>query len=352
MKKVTVSVLALALIIGFASVATADDDEDSDVDVEVTSVTELDVKPDQLDYQGEPGDLDEESDRGFSSVELENVGSEAIELVHASSDMHDSNPFGTGTESEYNAGNMVMLSTEPSSDVEGVADGSSATTFNYANRVEFDEDPAPSYIQTLEDELDEDPDAYDELANYDSSDFTDEAVDVGRFREGDENYFYAIFYDEDDGSSACAGGGSAEIWVGTTEHTPDAIGTFDFTDSGASDIEVYDLVDADATDIGVAESAIDYNDVSYEVFTHCTADDGNVGHTIRTNFNVEVTSPVLDQTVDENNDGGQEYIFNSGSDPFEPGEFFNVDVGVQIPLGTAQGNLETGTLTITAQENQ
>lgn len=339
---VSAALLVAVLAVGLAATGAAEEEEESDVDVTVSSDTAVDVRPTSLDYSGEPGDFNSTDADGFTAIELENIGSESIEQIHAEADMPSSNPFGTGEDDAYNAGNFIKVSTETGSDIEdGVTDSDEDRAFHFLNRLEFAEEDVPSYIQTLDEE------DFDEEVSADTS-----GVDVGRFRAGEEEFFYSIYY-EGDGSNACSGD-DAEMWVGTDEHTPTDLGTFDFTDSEAEDVEVYDIVNVDGQDeLGAAGSTVEVGDEEYTVYTYCDDNDEDPGHTIRTRFNVEVTSPVIDSTIDENDDeiGPSRYVLNTQNEPLEPGASFPLDIGVEVPLGVAEGDMEQGTVTVLASDS-
>ena len=352
-KELAIAALSLALTLGMTTLVSADDveDQESDIDVEVSGQTLLDVRPSSLNYDGlEPGDFEEVSEDDFFALEISNIGSEEINQISARSTMPSTNPFGTGTDDEYDAGNFIKVSTDTANNGDyddiAVTDSDEDVQPHFLDRLEFEENPAPTYIQTSED----DDDALDEI----NTDI--DGVDVGRFRAGGEEYFYSIYH-TDDGSGACSDD-PAELWVGTEEHTSTELGTFDFTINDEDgipndeDVEVYSITGGTGDgDVGVADSTVSIGDEEYTIYTYCDGtSDGEPGHTIRTRFNVEVTSPVLDSDLDENTDTGpSRYILddNQGGQ-LQPGASFPLDIGVQVPLGVAQGDMDQGTLTVEA----
>ena len=349
---ITAALLVAVLAVGLAATGAAEPDEESDVDVTVSSETALDVRPSSLAYSdAEVGELESTSDEGFAAVELENIGSESLDQIFAQSTMPSESPFGQGDENNYNTGNMLTVSTEQAGELDdndelpaNVETSGTDRQFHFLNRVEFEEDPAPSYIQTT------DPEVID--GDHDS-------VDVGRFRTGEEEYFYAIYYDESNGCVATVDDES-QLFVGTEAHTPTELGTFDFTleeeDSGADaaseEVEEYELVQSEGSgDFGTTSSSVALGDDEYSVFTYCDDDDETDDHTIRTRFNVDVESPVTGDNLGEGDAGANRFILDD-SDALEPGASFPLDIGVQIPLGTSEGDLDTGTMTIIAANTE
>jgi len=329
---------------------TADEAEDSDVNVSVGEVTELDVKPDELVYSGDPGEFNTTDASGFEAIELANIGSEEINQISARATMPDENPFGSGDSDAYNTGNFIKMWTDSAANVSfasdlDVSDSSNDISPHYLNRVEYREEDVPSYIQTLEDsEGVVDEDDVSELGS-------NGAADVGRFRAGDVEYFY-VLYHEDSGSNTCSGSDS-ELWVGTDGHTSTELGTFDFTDDSAEDVEAYDIADGGA--FGVVDTTVEVGDEEYTVHTYCDEDNRNDGHTIRTRFNVEVTSPVTDvgdQDENTQDNGPSRYILDSDSAALQPGASFPLDVGIEIPFGVAEGEIDQGTMTIEAANTE
>lgn len=350
-KELAIGAVVVALSVGMASMASANS-EDSDVNVTVSSDVALDVKPSELSYSGvNPGELDDLSDDGFFAVELENIGSESLEEIYAEATMPAATPFGSGDNTAYNTGNFLVTSTSTAVDQgtdAGIANTQEDQRFHFVNRLEFTESPEPSYIQTTsEAELD--------IGDLDS-------VDVGRFRTGSESYFYAIYHDEGT-AGACADTANDDsfVFVGTEEHTSTNLGTFDFTidDPSVADgesaepsdtnVTKYELTNNDGEgEWGHTSSSVSLDDENYQLYTYC--DDTDPGHTIRTRFNVDVTSPVTDDNLNEGGAGASKEILSSTSETLEPGASFPLDIGVHVPEGVAVGDMEAGRLSIIASD--
>jgi len=346
---VSAALLVAVLAVGLAATGAADVDQEDDSEVEVTVSSEVavDVQPDTLSYSDDltPGESNFTDDVGHEQIEIENIGSEDIGEVWAASSSPSEDPFGQGETDAHNTGNFVQISLATAlADEDGAypdALDQSSTNENphYINRVEFTEDPAPSYIQT----------------DTDSDDLVDssviEDVDIGRFRMGEEEYFYAVYHDGD-GTASCSGDDSSELWVGESVHTPGDLGTFDFTTNEDSVTEEISDTDA-ASDYGVVEG-VELGDEEYNLFTYC--DEDSNGHAIRTRFNVEIDTSGLegsDDTIDERTDGQQRFILEETStadNTLRPGQSFPVDVGVNVPNGVPEGSIEDGSLTIFANQ--
>jgi hypothetical protein len=353
-KAITVTLLALGIALGVGPAAAQDTgisestDQTTDVNVTVSNITKLDVRPTSLDYSDlNPGALQNESDNGFKQVEIENIGSTDIEEISAETTMPGSNPFGTGTSSSYDSGNFVKLKTETASNGDYNSQIDSESNFHFINRVEYAEDPAPTYIQTKSDS---------EITSLLSS-TTNVSRDVGRFRKGQEQYFYVIYYDE---ASGCTGQSDSRLWVGTNPHTVNTLGTYDFTDSSAADISANPIVNTGGSGdyYGEVEN-VGLGSQTYDVFTRCGGgdEDGNKSdhHTVRTRWNVDVETPVTGDSTSATSEsvgGANAYLIGevSESNSLRPGSSFPVDLAVEVPLGVAEGEVQEGTLTILAKE--
>lgn len=350
-KALTVGLISAFLVISMTSMAVAQDDpeESSDTTVEVSSDVALDVRPTDLSYTGvEPGSVSAVSDQDFTAIELENIGSEDIGQISAETTMPSAEPFATGEALSYDSGNFIQFSTDTVSDQDRLTEIREVRDFHYANRVDYHEDPEPSYIQNLEGE-----DINDALA----TDFNEPEASVGRFRSGEQEYFYVVYFDA--GESRCNGAGTtgdSELWVGTDAHDPTTLGTFDFTDDEVDDIEAAPISDLEESDEYGIVTNIDLGAESYNALTYCdgTVDTGDQGHVVRPKINVEVENPETGTVTGEILDGTQDYLLDVSTEDnsLRPGQSFPLDLRVQVPLGVAQGQVEVGTLTVLASELQ
>jgi hypothetical protein len=350
------------LLIGMASAAAAQTTaQDTDINVSVSGTTELDVRPTQLNYTTalEPGVQASPSDEenGYSAVEIENIGSNNISQVYVEASQPTTNPFGTGTTSSYDSGNFVMVNTNSSVNGDyGTAEGWDTSlasgvpqNYHYVNRVEFEDDPIPSYIDLAQSNT---PLKF-------SNPSTLEA-DVGRFREGDQWYFYTIYYDGSTDAAACSGGNS-ELWVGNDPHTPTATGTTDFTDQ--SNADVYGIESAQGS-VGVTNQSVGLEvenstggteTVEYDVYTYCDGREDNLGATMRSKFNVDPDfsfTPEDDISAPSDGDDGSVAILdatgaaNPAAENLNPGSYFPLDVTVKLPQGVPAGDIDGGQITL------
>lgn len=353
-KELAIGLVAISLAIGMTATATAQDSsEDGQVDVTVDGVTQVDVRPTELSYSDlTPGDeaTPQDEANGFSAIEVENIGSNAIEAIWAESTMPGTNPFGTGDVTNYDSGNFVTLSTETANsgdypDLEGSITGGTSTDMHYVNRVEYSMSPAPTYISTLEGETDETV-----LANDPAFD-GDVGAHVGRFQEGGEWYFYVLYYDDSLGTGACSGGDDAELWIGTDAHTNTELGTTDFTENTA-DIDVVTLTNTDDGDVGTTDSSVSVGDLTYRVNTFCDDNAEEASYTQRARFNVNPEGP-NEEVLGEDTGAGLTAIFDgeeANNNALQPGAYFPVDTTVKLPNGVVADDIQGGQLSILASD--
>lgn len=365
MKKLAISfltvLLALGMMSGLALATEEDDSEDSDVSVDIAEETELDVKPASLDYSGlTPGELREASENDFTAVEVENIGSTDIVNLWARASFPESNPFGQGDATEHDAGNFLKISVPDESGLSS----NSLGDFHYINRLEYEEEDEPSFIQA-------------EVADTLETD-DDPSFDVGRFRTGDREWYYTVSYDgtANTDSGACRGEGNGEVVrIANQPTTSDQIGTFNFEDDNEGDepdnYTEYSIEETETAAYGAAESVGLYDleegeDTeaedpveSYTVLTACAGDgtdyDDGEGHTVRTTRNVEFESDFDGQTRstgDLTGFGSNDFIVDAGDDPLNPGQSFTVDLAVEAPQGVPEGSVSQGTLTMLAQADE
>lgn len=379
-KKLTITLLAITIAVGMTAIASADEgEEDTSVTVDVDEVAQVDVRPSELDFTNpllEPGQDRQESDGGFEHVEISNIGSVDIQEVTAEATMPTEAPFAVSSE-DHNTGNFVTLSTETAEtedyDVE-LASGSISENTHYLNRVEYAEDNAPEYIST-------------ELEEMGDASFTPNNVDVGRFRAGGLEYFYAAYYNDD-----MTDGSEAVLRIGNAPHTTTELGTVDFTNDGDAYTE-YEQSDIGETpgneldgfygqitehnfvvfDPDEGENSEDYDgeelvedgnaieddesprgeldedfEREYNLYTHFE-DGSDEGHIQRTRFNTQVFDATddgsdPDRSNEESSGAQTPLIDGSGDDALNPGQNVPINFGVQLPLGTDAEDITQGTV--------
>ena len=364
---ISAALLVAVLAVGLAATGAAEEsDEETTVDVEVGSVTELDVRPTSLDYTDseedlEPGDMRTESDLEFEHIEVENIGSNEIGNIWTEANMPTEDPFGD-EEASHNTGNFVTVSLATAQDESYGFGGELSDTeeMHYLNRVEYFEETAPTYIQTLEEG--------DEYAG--TGDDVNTEPEVGRFRVGGAEYFFVYFETAND----------QILLIGDAPHTSTDLGTTDFTNEGDdyseelltnSDDEteitgVYQVTEQDLVDFDTDSEdfegqrliedgnenfddlEIDPEDIDASVREYNLYVDSNDDFVTRTRFNVEQQNPEENERTALTTSGAQEYFLDasSSSESLQPGENFPINFGVQVPLGVDAGDIDSGSVTV------
>jgi hypothetical protein len=330
--------------------------ESSNITVTVNSKTQIDVKPEELNFPSmDVGTQEVESsngNNGFGALEIENIGSEYIDRVWVNATAPSSDPFGTGDPTNYDAGNFLQV--KPSNESSKVSVRGNSSTYHFVNRYEFTTawsssgGEIPSYIEA-------DP------SNIDNGGTPSETY-VGRLSAGDQWYFYVIAT----GSSndVCDGTGSAIMRLGNTSHSPDQFGTVDFTESGPNDWREYEISQSTGdygivsggptSETGVRLNLTDSNDNSfyreYDMLTACdTADFASSDpHTIRTRYNVQAGDEE-DLTAGTETGSRTQFLLEAGSaspgNMLLPGEGLTVDTAVEVPQGVPEGGVQNGEVT-------
>lgn len=389
-KELTIGLLTVALTVGLASMASAQEDiedQETDVDVTVDSVTQLDVRPSALSYESvAPGSQVTSSENGYEHVDIENIGSTRIREITSQATMPLDQPFGQFDDTDYNTGNFIQLSldtaqdTDVSSQITGAVsqDGDPDTSDDeeqvphYVNRVEFFEENPPEYITVDED--------------------VSENHEIGRFREGDVEYFFQLSHD----GAGDSQDSDMNLRVGRAPHTSTQLGTVDFEDgdfvefdgdadfeasSGASDnymiLESSSLelvaFDTENSDYGAdtnllnedgeaefnTEDLEDHSVRDYDLYIH-PEDADDEPHILRTRFNTQPVSPSeLDdgsgndlETLETEN--AQDWIFDASSaeNQLQPGQNFPINIGVELPQGVDQNAIQNGAVTFFASEGE
>lgn len=366
------------------------DEEETEVTVDVAEETTLDVRPSALDYTNagsegaiSPGGERLESDEGFTAVEVENIGSNAIEEVEPQATNPSIDPFGASAQTDdqsHDIGNIVTVSTETAnqdeySDVNaGVRDGDLNEVMTFTNRVEYAEPTPPTYLSF------EDPESIEPGT---------EEADVGRIRSGDVEYFWVLYTQEGEDVDDTEG---FTLRIGATPHTPTTLGTVDFESSDGDFVEYdqetadvndnvdgsgYNVViedqrfltfDADATgdsydgtesvleDDGIVDDTA-YSDLEdledeqirgYNLFLDSDNAEERENHILRARFSEEVENPVSGDTSTHSS-GAQGALFSEdGEEALQPGDSFPIDFGIHSPLGIDEERTDPGTVTFQA----
>ena len=338
-RKVATTFALIALTVGMASTAAAEETnntETSSVDVTVSSTTALDVKPDQLTYTGiEVGEraTETDNDHGYTSIKVENTGSEAIDQVWMDTSFPDTNPFGEGDANLHDSANFLQV--KPSNTSSYTSLRGDSDTFHYVQRAEFFQDTSPLV------ELDDFEYSGTETEGYNES--------VGRIRAGDNEFYFALAYD----GNSCA---EADLRVGNTPVQPDTMGTNDFSNDNSDEWTQYDISAANSGDsYGVTNDSVtlelanpDENQ-TYDIMTKCSnfnPDNPSEPHLMLTKYNIEAGGHT---NLFENDGNTATQIWRTSTNDLEPGQSFATDIAVQVPRGVPAGSVSTGTLTVYSQ---
>jgi len=295
------------------------DSDNSTITVSIAEKVAIDISPTQLNYDGvNPGGFQSTADvdgsnEQYTSVEIENIGSNNITHVWMNASSPSTVPFGSGISSTYDAGNFIQIRSE------GQADTPTDDEHLFVNRKEFNESSELSYI------------------------FTEPSEDwrYGRFRVGEQEVFWAA--NTTATGSACTTTGG-DFRVGNVAHNRTNTGSNDFRD-GSGEYTSYDLQSEEvhevATQVWVNTSE---TDKIYDVVVNC---DTSETWTARTKYNVEPFGNDLTTIAEASR--ASSYLINSAAGnlaALQPGEHFELNTAIRVPLGVAQGELSSGVLRV------
>jgi hypothetical protein len=328
-KALATGALVLAIAGGLVSPTLAQQSQNSTTEVTVNPDLSVDVAPDTLTYTIDPGDYNASSQRGYTGIEVENTGSKNISDVWANASMPTDRPFGTGIADEYDAGNFIQLNA--SSETPGTSDDVT-NGFHYVNRREFAEPNNLEYVLT---------------------DGLTPPVDVGRFRTGNESYFWAIT-----DSTSCIGGGTSNFVIGDVSKTSEREGTIDLSGDNSGSYSSVTIESSDSATYGQANVTVNTFDgqKNYTAYTQCDGQSGvSTTNVVFNKWNVyspnrsegimtdvtrtgfEADRPIIDAT-----DDAQE---------LKPGQHFSLQTRVSVPRGVAQGSVTDGQLSIVVSDD-
>lgn len=386
--------LLIAVLVVSGMATAQDGSDDAGVDVTVSKVTNVDINPTQLNYGTddqslEPRDFKTVSDNNeFPGIQVENSGSNNITQLSVETSEPLSRPFGSGLSEEYDAGNFIKMRpasgasfdlASPGGDgtiggtVAGEDDANGDTNtdqtgYHYAARVDFNASGSTTGTpQAL---------TYIDVQN---ADFR-----YGRFRDGDEEFFWAVETgaggDSDD--NICDDG--ARLRVGNDPHTDSEIGTTDFTNDNSGNYGEFTLnTEEGSNQFGITDG-VELNtsegNTSYTVLSWCgngagtstagddTDDTGvkaaeNQTFLVRTRYDRapftdlgggvpgDYPSTTESLTTTTNSVGGLEALIETSEGtgaPMHPGDSFTLFTSVEIPRGVASGAVGPGTMSLVA----
>jgi len=294
-KELLISILTVcALVIAFSRlVPAAEDAEGSTITLDVGEETLIDLTPASFSWTGlNPGDIG-----SIRQAQIENIGSTNLSSIWFNVTQPASNPYGTGSGANYNAGNFVWIARE---------------TGNYyaVDRLEFNESRSLVYLK--------DPDSN---TPPNASKFV-----YGRFRNASGDYFWMF----DKSNPICT---AITFYIGDVAHTQTVTGSVDFSScSGA-------LNDAPGSScrsgLLSAASATDcYADINIGGASYVIAVDNSTLDRVRWSH--------WNQDLPGAGTASNDETFYTGT--LYPGNSTVANITVYLSYGVAQGALGSGTL--------
>ncbi len=297
----SLTLLSMAIVFLPETYAVTQVDE-VDITITVAQKTLVDITPASLTWSNvDPGSQSGIDDGGYGSIQIENIGSTNITGVWFNNTYPSSNPFGSGTNASYNAGNFVVIKRDTES-------GDNAWMF--PNRVEYNASNTIVYVTV--------PTGY-----Y-----------YGRFRNASHEYFWGV----DAGSGACNLNGRI-FRIGIDEHNQSVTGDSDLSDGGqGTRYYQYTLTQA-SNNNSWGYAAIN---VSANNWQMCVAVEDTCDTVMFYRWNTDAP-------------GGTQcaYAQNFTSTTLTPGSWVLATVRVRVPYGVHWGDIGSvqGKLTVIAQSS-
>lgn len=326
---------------------TANDTENADVTVSVSETIAVDIQPANLQYSNAVvGNRNTTSDRGFGAIEIENTGSTYINRIWLNNSIPTTDPFGTGTSSNYDAGNFLEVrpvdftngdSTDWHPINKKVYMSSSDTGSNGVTDI-------PSFIQT--------PDSWS-------------TYEVGGINRGNETIYFAINADGTD--DTCDGDASATVRVGNVSATDSRLGTVDFTSSTEYGYVEYTLSQLSGNSYGVTDDtsngfsgttglALNWtytnsdSPTEVDMLTRC-APTSEQPHTFVNKYNVNTAGA---DDIQSGAGSATTYLLkdttNTGN-MLAPGSMKTLETAINVPEGVAAGDVGAGVLRVLITSN-
>jgi hypothetical protein len=313
-----VSTLAIAVFVAIFATPAAlaldvNDSETANVSITISTKTMVNIDPYVLTWAAlEPGSIGNGSleTNGYFAIQVENIGSHNITHVWFNTSYPTERPFATANATMYDAGNFVVLASEPA----GGATLASCSVldkysdYKYPNLVEYPEVRELVYVK-------DDNQAMPPINR-----------DYGRFHFADEEYFWMI-----DNATDCASG---SFMIGNVPHTEVATGSVDF--SNVANYEAVTLNAAGEEGWCVGTVGGTHNLTGYGVLVQ-NATSGAGRRVMLAWWNKDAADSV-----------GHYFWDTSTSGPLVPGNSTAACIKVYIPYGVYEGTIKTGILTVIA----
>ena len=359
--KATVSALLLfvaaVMMSGSAMAATSDASESSTVNVTVASTIALDVKPDSLVYSNaEVGSQNQSSDGNFQAIDIENTGSEYIDQIWLNTTAPDTDPFGSGSASNYDAGNFIQVKVPSGQDVGGLI---TESNWHFVNRKEYTmtkndstnldsttyvEQDIPSYLEVPVDV---------QYANPNGTTFSATQIEVGAIDVGSEQFYFVIPHTQ---SGTCDGGGNAFVRVANVSQTDARLGTNDFSpDASNPNYRDYDLETVTGSNYGITEAAgsggvslnmSDGTNRKYDMMVNCD-ETTHKPNSYVLNYNVNALG-ANDVSGSSGAGTANDFVLDtsSASEMLYPGDAVTLETAIMVPAGVVEGSVGQGKLRV------
>ncbi|UCG95909.1 MAG: hypothetical protein JSV92_02610 [archaeon] len=305
-KELLVSIAICTLILAFTQFAPATEDEQSsEINVTVGSSMMIDLTPASFTWEGGEA-IDPGATGAVKQAQIENIGSVNITTLWFNVSQPTSNPYGTGTASNYESSNFLWIARE---------------TGNYyaVDRLEFNETRSLIYLK--------DPDG--------NSPPNSTKWAYGRFRNASQEWFWMF----DKTGDTCV---SNDFYIGDVAHTQTTTGTVDFSGAGVNDLTANPA------------SAFRYGSLTDSGDGWCYADIiiGNQGGGL--NYTIAVDNTTLDRVrwSHWNTDlpGSGTFVESFYSGTLYPGNSTVANITIHLSYGVKEGALGSGELFVIASD--
>ncbi len=291
-------VYLFAFVILAAGVVSAANTDTVVIDINVTQEVSIDVTPNSTSWYG----VSVGSTTSATSFQIQNIGSVNISTIDASITNAASNPYGTGSASNFNAGDFIQMN------------ASTNSSFYYINKKEFNES-MPAYVTPPTDWTEGKDTGY-----------------FGRFRtvaDGvDTGQEYLFFTNRTAPSGNCSSNGV--LLIAKNPKTVSNSGDTDFSNSGNYTLVTLNPADNNTTGEGEIGGGHPLTGYCVQVSSDCS----------------QVTFFHFNMAIDDGtNCGSDQYVF---SGTLEPGNTTEIWLRAKIPNGVSEGDVSQGTLTFTA----
>jgi len=291
-----VVLMIVAVLFGTNNVAEAQTTSNATVTVQIGAVTIVDITPEKMDFgTANPGDrlyqyTDPDNNIQLSQIQIENLGSTNITKIWFNVTQPSSNPFGTGTPSNYNPGNWLLLKR------------TTDQYFAYVDRVEWNSSYPIVYLE---------PGLPSNWKTY------------GKIRMGNHEYFWTI-----NGTAAYCNTTGNTLVIGQTPHNETQTGTINLA---SGDIVVGSIQGVDAN-WGIV------NGITIENVSYCVAVSADCSKLRIYKWNGDAPGA-----------GSCGAYGDFNTETLYPGDSVIADVALYVPYGVPQGTPSTGYLTVIAQ---